>query len=89
MKTHTKRPVRLSLEQLEERCVPAYLVYSPQRQEVRFKDNTRVVNGFQLQATISRVSDVFQARNGQSQVVVSTPTTFAAIGTPTEAEWTL
>jgi hypothetical protein len=89
MRMRVKRHVQLSVEQLEERCVPAYLVYSPQEQTVRNSSNTGIVSGFVLQADIMSVSDRYQAPNGQRQVVQSVPTTFTGILTPTQAEWDL
>src|SRR6266540_6762814 len=48
--------------------------------------NTEIHRGFQLEATISTLSEPFTAQNGQRQVAVSAPATFQPISQPTPAE---
>ncbi len=87
MKMDSKRYVRLVVERLEERCVPAYLaVTTGVPQTVRGASNMARIEGFQLQANLQTLSEPYFAPNGQRQIVQSS---IQAIGSPTDAEWAL
>lgn len=87
MDLRTKRRVRLLVEHLEDRCVPAYLTTFPQAFRVGAISNTGVDNTFQLRAAITASSAPYIAPGGQRQVVTSMP--IQAIQQPTQAEWNL
>jgi hypothetical protein len=99
-----KRSATLVVEELEKRCVPAYLTLSPGPFTVQGKSDQGVTLGsfFQLNASIVTTSLRYGVSlpngNGLWQAVTSTPrplamgappTTPIAIRTPTPAEWAL
>src|ERR1017187_791949 len=91
MMSRRKPSIRLSVELLEDRCVPAYLATDPGAFTVRgVSDQARIGNfGFQLQAAIDSTSDPYQAPAAPMQLVTSTPSPFEQVTTPTAAEWNL
>src|SRR5207248_11210599 len=86
-----KRHVRLFIERLEDRRVPAYLKYFPGPFTVQGQSVTARIAGFQLQASIVTTSDRYGVTdangNGQWQAVRSTPVPyFQQIESPTDQE---
>jgi hypothetical protein len=87
MSKKLRKYIRLRLEELEPRCVPAYLVYSPQDFTVKSTNDNSVVEGFQLRASVVTTSDRYGSPDGAHwQAVASSPTTFSEILGPTSAE---
>src|SRR6266568_476264 len=87
MNARTMRHVRLVVEQLEARCVPAYLVYAPQDLTIKSTNDNSRVQGFQLQAAIVTSSDRYGTPDEQWQAVQSAPTTFQQVQAPSRAEF--
>jgi hypothetical protein len=92
MKRCIKRNVRLELEELEDRTVPAYLAYQPQAFTItvggQSVSTTSTVHSFQLRTAITDTSDPYMSPNGR-RVASSWPNPFQDIMTPTPAEFDL
>src|SRR5438552_2038251 len=92
-----KNQVKLQVELLEDRCVPAWLTSAPGAFTVQGVSDNGYSGApgfqFQLQAAISATSNIYNTTpadpNPQWQVVRSTPTPFEQVRTPTPAEWAL